>query len=41
MTFDQWTELMSKEVVLSGDEDAKAVSKIFQMMDEDFDEEES
>jgi len=40
MTFEQWTELMSKEVLLPGDEDTKAERRILEMMDEDLEEEE-
>ena len=41
MTFDQWTDLMSKGVFLSSDEDPKVENKIFEMPYEDLEEEES
>ena len=41
MTFDQFTEAMSKEVFLLIDEDPKVASRVFEMGDEDFEEEES
>lgn len=41
MTFDQWTNLMSKEVSLSSDEDPKVENKIFEEAYEDMEEEES
>ena len=41
MNFDQWTDLMSKEVFLSSDEDPKVESKIFEAAYEDMEEEES
>lgn len=41
MTFDQWTNLMSKEVSLSSDEDPKVENKIVEEAYEDMEEEES
>jgi hypothetical protein len=41
MTFDQWTDLMSKEAFLSSDEDPKVENKIFEAAYEDMEEEES
>jgi len=40
MTFEQWAQAIAKDVSLPSDEDGKTVSKIFEMMDEDLDEEE-
>ena len=41
MNFDQWTDLMSKEVFLSSDEDPKVETNFFDMPYEDLEEEES
>jgi len=40
MTFDQFTEAMSKTIFLSGEEEIKEQVKVFEMGDEDLDEEE-
>ena len=41
MTFDQWTQLMSKEIFLPSDEDPETEIKVFDMADEDLMDEES
>ncbi|MEW6374372.1 MAG: hypothetical protein AB1502_01095 [Thermodesulfobacteriota bacterium] len=41
MIFEKWMEEMSKEIFLPGDEDKKVLSTIFDMYDEDVEEEES
>jgi len=41
MTFDQFTQAMSQEVTLPIDEESKVAIRVFDMGDEDFEEEES
>ena len=41
MTFDQWTKEVSKTTLPQSDESQKGLSNIFQISDEDFEEEES
>jgi hypothetical protein len=41
MTFDQWTDLMSKGAFLSSDDDPKVENKIFEAAYEELEEEES
>jgi hypothetical protein len=41
MTFDQWTEGISKGVCLRGDENPKVFSRIHDRFDDGFEEEES
>jgi len=40
MTFDQFAEAMSKSIFLSGEEEQKNQINVFQMGDEDLEEEE-
>lgn len=41
MTFDQWTQLMSKEIFVPIEEDPKVENKVFEMVYEDLEEEDS
>ena len=41
MTYDQWSKEVSKAVSLQSDESQKGLSKVFEICDEDFEEEES
>lgn len=41
MTFDQWMNQVSKTISPQSDESQKGLNKIFELSDEDFEEEES
>jgi hypothetical protein len=41
MTFDQWIHQVSKTISPQSDESQKGLNKIFELSDEDFEEEES
>jgi hypothetical protein len=41
MTFDQWIQEVSKTISFESEESQKSLSKIFELSDEDFEEDES